>query len=890
MGNREQPGQTLAFLFTDIEGHSALWNAHPEAMAAALRDHDVLIAETVSSVGGRVVKTSGDGAMAVFSDVSRAIRAAVSLQRSLTDRTWPRVGQLRVRMGIHVGVADERDHDFFGPEVIRAARLCDAANGGQIVASRAVAELASDVSWLNLGFHLLRGFTAPTEVHQVLADGLGQRFPALRTLDAHPNTLPRFRTEFFGREDDIKSIVEHVERHRCVTLTGIGGCGKTRLAVEVAHDQLSAFADGVYFIDLAVVTDAARLWDAIASALQLDVSGVLGVTEASAPLVLRFLSNRRVLILLDNCEHLLDAAADVVDEILDATRDVVVLATSREGLHVDGEWMVPVPSLRPDTDGLQLFRDRATAAGATHIDDDTATRICERLDGLPLAIELAAARCGQVGVEEVAQRLSDRFRLLTGSRRRIPRQRTLEAALDWSHDQLAPEEQAVLRQLAVFSGSFSMAAAEKVAGASVDSMGSLVDKSLVQRAEAGRFRLLETVRAYGEQRLVTAGEALSARAAHRDWLLSETAGFRDDDLLLGNDPAYELLRLELPNLYAALDWCSDEGDWATVGRLACFASLTGAMNSMESLRPMLDHLRRALDADLDGPLRDRAFAAYTSIAYLEADGASARRIDLWTEATQGARHRDDGLAVITLCMAANSLDAVSRGAGNTTSVQRAADHLQRASEIASALEPQWALFPAIIDAVISLSASDWPRAAERAESVLRLRAELGLGRPLAIEVLVDAAARYADGRPLQAAELRARAENARGIEHIVAAELTLTALSAPSPNRSVRPLLVDRRQLDGAHPYSISTVLISAAVLAAREEAWPIAARLLAASRLIGDVFSSPPGAALYRVTVPLVRAALDKPTRDELIADARARGLPYAIDLAVDWLSSAPS
>ena len=254
--------------------------------------------------------------------------------------------------------------------------------------------------------------------------------------------------------------------------------------------------------------------------------------------------------MLDNCEHLLDAAADVVDQLLDTTRHLTVLATSREGLHVDGETMVQVPSLPLETDAVRMFRERASASGAGEVDDEIARRICERLDGLPLAIELAAARSGQLGAAEVAQRLSDRFQLLTGPGRRVPRQRTLEATLDWSHDLLHDDEKRALRRLAVFSGTFSLLAAEKVASAPADLIGSLVDKSLVQRGADGRFRLLDTVRAYAEDRLIEAGEGEEVRRAHVAWLVDQIGSFTDEEVILAtSERSDEFVAAELEKFF-----------------------------------------------------------------------------------------------------------------------------------------------------------------------------------------------------------------------------------------------------------------------------------------------------------------------------------------------------
>ncbi len=853
-------------------------------MSEALRGHDRLVVSLVAGAGGRVVKNEGDGAMAVFADAARAVEAAVSIQRALEGREWPEIGRLRVRMGLNAGVAETRDDDFFGPEVIRAARLCAAANAGQIVATRAVVELAREVSWLDLGQYRLRGFASPIGVHQVVAEGIRERFPALRTLDWHPNTLPRFRTEFFGRDDDIAAIAELLSNVRLVTLTGVGGSGKTRLAVEVAHDQLGSFPDGVYFADLSVMSDADRVWDAISRGLEFDAGGAPGGAEQPGQRIARFLSTRRALLVLDNCEHVLDAAGEAVDELLDATRNLRVLATSREGLHVEGEHLVQVPSLPLDTDALRMFRERAAASGANEVDDEVARRICERLDGLPLAIELAAARSGQLGPAEVARRLADRFQLLAGSRRRVPRQRTLEATLDWSYEQLHPDEQSALRGVAVFSGTFSLRAGEKVAGASADLIGALVDKSLVERVEDGRFRLLETVRAYAEMRLVAANEAEAMRRAHVQWLLDEIDGFTDEEVMLAtSDRSDEFLRSELENLYAALAWVASSGDWSTVARLASYAGLAEGTIGDASFRPLAAYIREALDHGLDGELRDRALAAFIAVAYLEPE---VERLDLWAEASRRARSGCDGAAVVSLTFAANVLDAWSRASGDDAGVSRASRLIERASAIARDLDPRWGLVPTLFEVTLALNAADWERAADRADALTVLRQRSPGARVSAWVVWVEAVAQLAIGRPLDRAEIERRLGQVRRGDLGPGAEVYTAALGLPDPTRPRRAIHLERRGLDRCTPAEATAVLISVAALAVRESDWPTAATMLAAARGEGGIFSSPAGVALYRLITPRVRTALAKPVRDGLIAEGRSLGLSHALDAAVEWLA----
>lgn len=821
--------------------------------------------------------------MAVFPDAGRAVGAAITIQRALAARDWPKIGSLRVRMGLNAGAAESRDDDFFGPEVIRASRLCAAANAGQIVASRAVVELARGVSWVALGEHRLRGFEDSVEIHQVVADGLGTRFPALRTLDAHPNTLPRYRTAFVGRDGEVAAVAQLLASHRLVTLTGVGGAGKTRLAVEIANHEMGAYPDGVFFADLSVVNDSDRLWNAVARGLALDAGGGPGTSEEPHRRIARFLAERRVLLLLDNCEHVLDAAGDLVDLLLEATSHATVLATSREGLHVEGERMVQVPSLPLDTDAVRMFRECAAASGESAVDEEVARDICERLDGLPLAIELAAARAGQLGAAEVARRLSDRFQLLTGSRRRVPRQRTLEATLDWSYEHLDGDEQRTFRRLAVFNGTFSLSAAEKVTGAPAGLIGLLVDKSLVQRRDDGRFRLLETVRTYAEDRLVEAHEGEDVRQAHADWLLDEIETFTDEEVLLAtSERSDRFVTAELENLYAALAWASDRGEWTTVARVAAYMGLAEGLRGRDSFRPVCGFLRGCLDNGIDGPARDRALAAYTAVAYLD----HVERQDLFAEAGQRAWTGGDGTAVATLTYVANVLDAQSRATGDEAGVELAGRLIRRASTQASELGADWEVLALLFEVCLALSASDWERAAGHLDRLGALRQEGAGGQLSEWALWVEAVARLAIGRPLARDEIERRLETVRRHEISQGAEVHVRAFAAPERAGERRSIHLDRRSLDGSTRMDAAAVLISVAALAARDGDWPEAAKLLAASRTVGGVFSSPAGVTLYRLTTPLVREALDKPTREALIDEGRDLGVSGALDEAVEWLA----
>jgi predicted ATPase len=475
-------------------------------------------------------------------------------------------------MAVHSGEAIERDGDFFGVSLSRCARLIEAGHGGQVLLSASsvlVADrLGPEIELRDLGEHRLRDLREPERIFQVLAAGLAREFPALRSLDAVRHNLPVVRSSFVGREFELVEVCERLSGGRLVTLTGIGGCGKTRLALVAAARLVDRFSQGVFFVDLAVLSDPGLLGQAVASALELQLldTGIDSLAE--------FLATRELLLVLDNCEHLLDGCAGLVDGLQARCPELAILATSREALGVDGEQVLRVPSLNVETDAVRLFFDRAQAAGARLAPDsankDTVAQICRRLDGIPLAIELAAARTPHLAAAQILERLSDRFRLLTGGRRRVQRQQTLSAAIDWSHDLLTDDEKTLFSRLAVFRGSFSLQAVEEICHPDgVELLGSLVNKSLVNAPHEGsvvRYRLLETVRLYAEERLLASGEAVELRCGHRDWLLSWLESLPLGELVeIGGG---DQLLPEADNLSAALEWSLEQGRIDLVARMA----------------------------------------------------------------------------------------------------------------------------------------------------------------------------------------------------------------------------------------------------------------------------------------------------------------------------------
>ncbi len=570
----------VTFLFTDMEGSTRLWEQHPGPMAEALTRHDALLGELIARHGGRVFKWVGDACCAAFADPLDAVRAAVAGQLALTAEAWPEPLTIRVRMAIHRGEAVVGDGDYFGRPLNRTARLLGTAHGGQTVVSGAVRQaiedrLPDDCSLDYLGEHYLRDLEYPESVSQVNHPDLPASFPPLRSLQTLRHNLPHQLSSFIGREAEVAQIAASLSANRLVTLVGSGGCGKSRLAVQVGAEWLSADSDGVWLVELASLNDPVLVAQTVATAL--------GVTQRSArewhAELLDYLRRRRLLLILDNCEHLLDAVAELAEQILRQCPQVIILATSRESLALAGETTIRVASLAvPPMDGdpaalaeneaVRLFITRAGEAlpGFALMAENVAavTEICRRLDGLPLALELAAARVRSMTPGQIAQRLDERFKLLTGgSRTALPRQRTLQAAVDWSYQLLGEDEQVVLQEASVFVGGWTLEQAEAVCGGErlgpwevADALTALVDRSMAQFDPiAGRYSLLETIRHYAAERLLETGSQ-AVRDRHLAWF----ANLAERAYAHRSRPAARewLARLETDraNLRAALDWCS----------------------------------------------------------------------------------------------------------------------------------------------------------------------------------------------------------------------------------------------------------------------------------------------------------------------------------------------
>jgi predicted ATPase/class 3 adenylate cyclase len=614
------PSGTVTFLFTDIEGSTRLWETASAAMGVALERHNLIVRAAIEEAGGYVFATGGDGFAAAFARAADGLVAALGAQEALEAEIWPEDASIRVRMALHTGEVTERHGDYFGSPVNQVARLMALGHGGQILCSALTAGLVTgEVPLLDLGEHRLRDLSSAQRVFQV---GEG-RFPALRSVDVVPGNLPTMLTELVGRSDDIAGLVKLLEHERLLTLTGVGGVGKTRLALAVAAATATGFPDGCWLAELAPAGSANEVTGAVSSAVGVPATNVMALA--------RYLAGRRTLIILDNCEHVLTGAADLAEAVLRAGPETVILATSREPLGVAGEVVRGVRSLTvpssgvslseaADASAVRLFAARASAAVEGFVLDEdnveAVVEICGHLDGIPLAIELAAARVRGMSPGEIARRLGERFRLLAASRGSIERHRTLLGAVSWSHDLLGEPERVVFRRLGGFPASFDLAAAEAIAGDTdsaldvVDAVLLLVDRSLVVFDPAAqRYRLLETLRQFATDRLAEAAETDQARQHHGQFYLQLVA--HQGDLMAAG--AFQRLDAELDNLRAVAEWLGQQGRWADL--LSMCRHLFEFLGS-QSLHDAYGWYRMALDhlPDLDNQERIDALGELEWIA------------------------------------------------------------------------------------------------------------------------------------------------------------------------------------------------------------------------------------------------------------------------------------
>lgn len=605
----DEPFKPRTLLFTDIVRSTRLWESSPAAMRVAVARHDALIREAVSVSGGTVFKTVGDAFHASYETPAEALRGALLAQAALLGEVWPDGAEIKVRMAIHTGEVESRCDDYFGPPLNRLARILACAHGGQVLVSGATRErltggLPSGITLKYLGQHVLRDLSGHEDIYQLCGAGLMDDFSPIRSLSWCQNNLPSLASSFLGREQELQKAKGLLASTRLLTITGAGGCGKTRLALQLAADSLDSFRDGVWYVELAALDDPALLNHAVASVLEVAEQPDKALIEN----VCRHLSQKQTLVVFDNCEHLLDECAATAASILKSCPEVQLLCTSRETLGIFGESTFRVPSMSVppvqediSVDEIQsyesvcLFLTRAKSANHNFVLRPESVRavgeICRRLDGIPLAIELAASKTTALTPDQILTRLNHRFQILTGGdRSALPRQRTLRATIDWSFDLLSETQKALLTRLAVFSGGWTLAAVEAVCSNSgtaeaaiIEDLLYLVEKSLVQvqdpDSSIARYRLLETVREYASERLVASADSGEIRRKHYMYYL-DIARLAEPGLNGEQQVVWlEVLSNDLENFRSALHWSIEsavgEGSYVLCGALCRFFYFRG---------------------------------------------------------------------------------------------------------------------------------------------------------------------------------------------------------------------------------------------------------------------------------------------------------------------------
>ena len=692
----ELPTGTVTFLFTDVEGSTRLLQRVGDAYRDLLAAHHQILRESIATGGGVEVQTEGDGFFAVFSTATGAVLAAVQGQRNLLSHLWPEGEVVRVRMGVHTGEGVLSNGAYVGLDVHRAARIAAAGHGGQVLvsdATRALVEhaLPVGVDLRDLGAHRLKDIEQPEHLYQLRIEGVPDTFPPIRSLAARLSNLPPERSSFIGREHEVTEATALLERARLLTLTGPGGIGKTTLALKIAADQIGRFADGVYLADLSPITDPSLVPAVIARALMVREQPGRDMVDSLA----EHLRDREMLLVLDNVEQVVEAAS-AVSRLLDAAPGLTLLATSRVPLHITGEQEFPVPPLAlPDltrsddleslagNEAVTLFVQRAAGVrpGMRLTADNAATvaEIAVKLDGLPLAIELAASRANLLAPGAILARLGTSLSLLTTGSADLPeRQRTLRSTIEWSHDLLEAEHQRLFARLGTFSGGWTLEAAEVICGSDLDltvldGLATLIDHSMVRSTEAGdgelRFTMLETIREFAVERLALSGEGDDLKRAHAEQFrnLAEEAELR----LTREDRAVWLTRLEAENdnLRAALDWAERTDDPDTGLRTAsAIWRFWQQRGHLSEGRARLERLLAMPSAAARAPLRARALGALGGIAYWQNDNPVTRAA--YEEAVEIAREVGDATLLASALLDLSFIPFMEHDADRAESILR----------------------------------------------------------------------------------------------------------------------------------------------------------------------------------------------------------------------------
>ena len=892
------PSGTVTFLFTDIEDSTRLWQEQPQAMSHAHALHDRILHEAIEANHGYVFQIVGDSFSVAFHNAQDALVATLTAQRELQTRQKDSALRVKVRMGLHTGAAEIQPNGKYEGYVTVASsqRVMSVAHGGQVLLSHTTADLLDalpeDVSLRDIGDHQLKSLRSSLRLYQLIAPGLPQEFPPIQSLNQFPNNLPTQLTSFIGREKEIADVKSSLELARLVTLTGSGGTGKTRLSQEVGAQLLTNFRHGVWLVELAPLGDESQVIPALAQ--------VFGLQELPfhplAELVEDYLRDKKLLLILDNCEHLVIACARLTDHLLHQCAGLKILASSREALGIAGEVAYHTPSLE-DSESTQLFVERAHASNSNFKLSDAnrsaVAQICHRLDGIPLAIELAAARTNLLSAEQIASRLDDMFRLLVGgSRTALPRQQTLRALIDWSYDLLDQPERRALAYLSVFAGGWRLEAAEAVLGPDgLDLLSNLVDKSLIVTEESGyegetRYRLLETIRQYAREKLLESGESSTVRELHLEYFLHLAA--EAEFKLMGPQMLETLNQLEpeLDNIRTALEWALERNP-ETALQLA--ASLTyfwqGRGHITEGRRWLSEALSRS-EEQAQQALKAKALWSSGVLVFTQGELIAARAA--LTESVRLAREAGEQR---TLVLSLVMLGFTVVWMGDATTAESV---IQEAMSVAQKID-----YKLGIGLVLGLRANqvaafehDFTAARAYGEEGLQLMREVGNPLFTAIAIMGSGSQAFAQGNY---AEARRRLEESEKLFYKLGnrnmalgvqsqrAHLERQLGNYPQAIELYHQSILAWQEL--GHRVSLAHEFECLAFIACTQSQLPRAVRLLGTAKSIRENLNAPMTATErveYDQIVSILRAQMEQSDFATAWAEGRAMTLEQAIEFAL--------